>query len=459
MKISQLNIRQKRSSARVFSVAWLSVHLTLAGCTTKIDDPLGETVTTTGNQALPSGSDPGVTQPGTKAPKGPAASEAPDPFVCSDGDQRGCAETPEGQNIEFPTKVPQGRCSLGEQSCSNNAWGPCEGAIAPLAEDRCDIPGDDSDCDGSPNEGCDCVSGTPDRACGESDVGSCKLGTQACVDGSWGECNGDKGPTPELCDGNEIDEDCDGLADLNDPDCNCLSESTRPCETGLAGDCALGVKTCVDGKFGKCVQRFDRLENESCLAPRKDDLGQAPGDEDCDGTVDRAMPRAEPPTGCELFSFDRDGDGFGAMGSSFQSGEPDYTHGCFCKGMLPDPALKPTTAKRVNSDCGDCSEDGHHVNPKAIVYHEEPSACLKAVRWRGGEFDYNCNGKQDLRHTGVGECIEVDGACESNGGYWASSVPLCGESGKGWTGCLVDTPPCDFYEGNDVAVLIKQTCR
>jgi hypothetical protein len=43
-------------------------------------------------------------------------------------------------------------------------------------------------------------------------VGICKAGTQTCVNGQWGACQGEILPSPEIC-GNTIDENCDGNKD------------------------------------------------------------------------------------------------------------------------------------------------------------------------------------------------------------------------------------------------------
>jgi hypothetical protein len=51
--------------------------------------------------------------------------------------------------------------------------------------------------------------------CG-SDIGACESGLQFCSNGTWMDCTGGVGPSPELC-GNDIDEDCDGQVD--EPGC------------------------------------------------------------------------------------------------------------------------------------------------------------------------------------------------------------------------------------------------
>ncbi len=44
---------------------------------------------------------------------------------------------------------------------------------------------------------------------GTEDVGLCHAGEQTCIEGSWGDCEGEVTPQTEIC-GNGIDEDCNG---------------------------------------------------------------------------------------------------------------------------------------------------------------------------------------------------------------------------------------------------------
>ena len=58
-----------------------------------------------------------------------------------------------------------GRCRAGQQLCvagpnnSTAAYAACSGSVGPLTADSCTVRGDDSNCNGVPNEGCECVTG------------------------------------------------------------------------------------------------------------------------------------------------------------------------------------------------------------------------------------------------------------------------------------------------------------
>lgn len=373
----------------------------------------------------------------TTMPKGPSQE-------CTPGVQTQCSEDPLGSIVLFPGSVPRGNCRYGQKTCLvNGRWGACVGVIGPAPTDDCSVSGDDANCNGAPNDGCDCLS-TPgaQRACG-SDVGVCKKGVQHCVNGSWGACIGETSPLKEACDGMGLDEDCDGSADVNDSDCDCVHGQAEACiVAGAIGDCSLGERRCASGKMGPCLALFDSLP-ERCGQAEPDTYGRATGDEDCDGLVDEEEgPRI--PIGCKIYIEDMDGDSWGAIGPSYIEDQEHATHGCFCKppsGRLSH--FVPVWRRdRENTDCGDCALDGRAVIPTSTWKEEEPSACLQRVGWKGGVHDLNCNGVEEPESTELhqGKCQgdpESAPGCfwsPASTGRWIGKVPACGEYG--------DVPKC-----------------
>lgn len=370
--------------------------------------------------------------------------------VCEPFTEQSCAQTQDGVDIFFPVVPPMGSCRLGIQRCNAlGRWEPCKGAVAPLKKDRCDYV-DDSNCNGSANDGCSCVeSKQRERICG-TDVGECKFGLQYCKKGEWSECRNAKMPSRELCDGQGLDEDCDGRADLRDTDCECLiGDSPVLCDVpGKLGDCGLGKRVCENGRWSECKQRFRRAK-ERCGKQGSDQFGPPTGDEDCDGQIDESGPDHFPED-CRFFIRDEDKDGFGAMGPSNLENPTKPAYGCYCKA--PPRALgldEASGADKVNADCGECDPE-----VPDIAYPSRKAAgssCLKRNGWPGGEFDYDCSGKSDLRYTGFSSVtceLHFEHGCQMKrpkegtpNGFWyikpgeEKKVPGCGEYGLGGVYC------------------------
>jgi hypothetical protein len=199
--------------------------------------------------------------------------------ACSAGDVRSCVGA-------------LGNCAAGAQSCGSDLrWGPC--SIQPALVDSCS-PGDDADCDGTPNnppEGCNC---SADVSCGISDVGSCQLGTSRCTDGRLGACVGALTPAPRDC-RSIVDNDCDGLPDSQlDAVCQCSPGSVEACDAHVGldgiGICRAGQRTCVasagalSSNWGACL---------GSLGPAAKNCTST-ADNDCNGLADREEPVCTP---------------------------------------------------------------------------------------------------------------------------------------------------------------------
>jgi hypothetical protein len=184
----------------------------------------------------------------------------------------------------------RGVCRSGVRSCTRNpdgsyAMSACVGQVLPSAE-VCNAL--DDDCDNSTDEGLV-------QACYEGPSSSidpstgqprpvCQAGSQTCNLGSWGACNGQRLPKPEVCTegaGGAVDEDCNGTIDEG---CTCLTGQTRPCYTGPAGTagvglCVAGTQSCTAGTWSACIGE---------VLPAEESCGNGV-DENCD-TVDPACP-------------------------------------------------------------------------------------------------------------------------------------------------------------------------
>lgn len=391
---------------------------------------------------------------------------------CIPAQQLPCAQDPLGSPVRFPGGVPRGNCRRGQKTClASGQWGACLGVVGPYPQDDCSVRGDDANCNGAPNDGCDCVSSPgAQRPCG-SNVGACEQGLQYCVVGIWGDCIGEKAPQKELCDGKGVDEDCDGKTDIADNDCECLDGQAIQCTLGEdRGDCSLGERRCSGGVYGACVALFER-EPERCGRREPDAFGRATGDEDCDGQIDELI-GDEPPLGCKIYLEDKDEDTWGAVGPSYQEDQKIATWGCFCSpptGAFAHfvPAWK---RDRENTDCGECQVGGEFVHPGIFAVSEEPSACLMSIGWKGGPFDYNCDGKQEPFHQGIrqGQCQgdpESSRGCswaDDSIGFWLGHEPNCGAFGlapeclpKGEPGKRICAPSTTPDEHRNV----RQSCR
>ena len=184
------------------------------------------------------GSDVGVCAAGTQTCIAGAFGECSDvgPAV------EGCNGADDDCDLRVDEDLPTRPCALtlgvclgstrtcggasGFAACTAESYGPNYEAT----ETRCD--GRDNDCDGTTDEGCDCLDGTT-QSCGTS-VGRCERGTQICAGGEFGACEGGVGPVEEICNG--VDDNCNGLTD-EDFVCDLPPEATDAlCSDGMDND-------------------------------------------------------------------------------------------------------------------------------------------------------------------------------------------------------------------------------
>lgn len=128
-------------------------------------------------------------------------------------------------------------CNDSCPSCNPRGTETCDGSL-------------DENCADGVDEGCACAAGTS-RACGSS-AGACEVGTQTCLDdGTWGPCEGGRGPRAETCD--DIDNDCDDAVDEAPAVTSCSLARAEP-RCGPGGACV--IARCAAG-FDDCDDRDD----------------------------------------------------------------------------------------------------------------------------------------------------------------------------------------------------------
>ena len=150
-----------------------------------------------------------------------------------------------------------GSCRAGTHACVDGEYeDACSGEVSPKAEDTCTGPGQasgDEDCDAEIDEGCECTNGT---ACYTGPEGTqtrapCEVGAKVCSDATHGTCEGETTPGAEHCGNEGVDNDCDGVQD-NIPFRNVLcadaSEGRGACKAGARWQCVDDELQCVDAQ-------------------------------------------------------------------------------------------------------------------------------------------------------------------------------------------------------------------
>lgn len=219
--------------------------------------------------------------------------------VCTPSQSGSCYTGPSGTE-------GVGICHAGSRQCDEfgRAWGPCTGEQTPHVQEDCTADGDE-DCNGladaADTEPCKCDAGDTEPCfvgVGNPDApdGICERGTWTCKPDSsgWEACTGQVPPATETCDGNFIDEDCDGevneLSEENEPsNCVCKQLQTKACYTGPVA--TRGVGLCKDGSQA-CLPDGTGWAEECAteVLPGIENCDAQRNDEDCDGQVNEEGP-------------------------------------------------------------------------------------------------------------------------------------------------------------------------
>jgi hypothetical protein len=131
----------------------------------------------------------------------------------------------------------------------------------------------DDDCDGHADEDCPCK-GTGSRPCYAGNAqaratGACVPGSQKCVGGTWGACEGATEASDETCPNDGVDNDCNG--DVDD-----VLGAGKRCVSSRLGNCRSGKQECVGDEL-RCVTPSEKAETCNAI------------DDDCDGKTDETF--------------------------------------------------------------------------------------------------------------------------------------------------------------------------
>ncbi len=385
-----------------------------------------------------------------------------------------------------------------------------DAAISPAGTEACDALDTDEDCDGLVNDDDPSVTGTSPYyddedadGYGESAVygyacdvpGGYVLDNTDCLDTDY-----DINPSAtELCDGSATDEDCDGLADMDDPDVVGSITIYADVDDDGYGDASEAVAAC-GVLSGHVTDSTDCDDENAAINPGAteacDDLDT---DEDCDGLADDVDGSV---TGQVAIYNDFDGDGYGGsyedVSCETQAGEatnaddcddrdasinPDGTEVCDaldadedCDGLADDDdpsadsatfttwfsdddgdgygdATGDTTACDAPAghvaDDGDCDDLAEDIHPGA-----DESDCTDPI-------DYNCDGSTgyaDDDSDGWAACEDCDDD-EASAYPGGTEMPVDGIDGDcdGYEACYIDGDG-DGYRADETTTRGSLSC-
>jgi hypothetical protein len=158
-----------------------------------------------------------------------------------------------------------GLCKAGSQTCTASAdkttsgWGACSGSVGPGTE-ICDAAMQDENCNGSANEGCECINGStvactcgPATTCTNGKKGTCSVTPVTMYRDADGDGYGKAGQSAQVCPGasgySSNADDCDDSNASFKPGVSICSSSTvrSTCATRNAG--VPVTQTCSQGCF------------------------------------------------------------------------------------------------------------------------------------------------------------------------------------------------------------------
>jgi hypothetical protein len=307
-----------------------------------------------------------------------------------DGKQEACWKDENG--VALPGTIftePKGSCHAGQQTCqADGAWSKCTGAVAPATTDDCNVAGNDANCDGTPNGGCNCVSGAM-RVCGK-DTGNCKTGMQTCTSQVWGNCEGEIKPAAvDSCATTGDDANCN---DMPNEGCSCTpGNQATTCNDALS--CTNDI--CNNGVCTNQIGTGACLIGANCVANGA--LDPTNGCRYCDAGLNKTgWTPASSTTACES-------DGVSCT-NDFCNGSGACTHAIAASSCLIGGSCVANNTKRSGNPCQYCDVS---LSKTEWSNSSSSTSCDDGL-WCNG--DDTCNGGA-CQHQFTGNRCTATGAC------------------------------------------------
>jgi len=240
-------------------------------------------------------------------------------------------------------------------------------------------------------------------------LGNCRLGTQTCTDGVWGECVGAVGPSSEVCD--RVDNDCNGVVDDNASDVKTFWYDAD-------GDLHAALwSTSVVACFAPTTAPAGCAAKQS-LCPGAAWTATAIHADDCDDNDANRYPGA--PEKCNRIDDDcsnTDGSKDEPLEDEDQDGYTDKTY-AGCSGGYPrtdcddnNPDVHPGQTQFF--DVGYCLTSAATIWCPTKRQCAHVSTCADSIGqvWGAGSVDYNCDGVEEPFSVSGTDVVPYEAAC------------------------------------------------
>jgi hypothetical protein len=382
-------------------------------------------------------------------------------FVFPDSDQGVCAspcatDNDCPRNADCILLVSSGadavNICLPQQLCldtDNDDYGVGPGCLGRDCDDLNEFrnPGTAEVCDGLDNNCNEIIDDSPSdtgRPCDTGIAGECSDGLTACTGGAL-NCDAIAAAVPERCD--ERDNDCDGLTDEGE-DGLPLTRTCYdgPAETRDVGTCRAGRQTCEAGGFSSCLDQA-LPQTEVC------DLA----DNDCDGSIDENIEQ-------RTWYQDLDNDTWGNSNAPTitacrrPEGYVERGDDCDDNNTSVRPGATDAPGDNVDSNCDgselcfiDSDNDGYRANGSAVAFSANTS-CLDDGEATATDPTGDCDDNDPNAYPGNPEtCDNADNNCNARIDE-ASACYLNGQT------CL-DDADCRSNICTDTVCMAPLTCQ